>query len=82
MLAIAFCMRMAISLRKQVANDVVTMRHAEYSGAVNVDHDGEKEKGSFEAHYSFKHMHFGLWRAAASSESVVARDVFGPVSGP
>jgi hypothetical protein len=36
-------------LRKQVANDDVTMRDAEYSGAVNVDHDGEKEKRSFEA---------------------------------
>jgi hypothetical protein len=58
------------------------MRDAEYSGAVNVDHDGEKEKGSFEANCSFKHMHSGLWRATASSESIVARDVLGPVSGP
>jgi hypothetical protein len=52
------------------------MRDAKYSGAVNVDHNGEKEKGSFEANCSSKHMHFGLWRAAASSESVVARDLF------
>jgi hypothetical protein len=58
------------------------MRDAEYSGAVNVDHDGEKEKGSFEVNCSLKHMHLGLWRVPASSESVVARDVFGPVSGP
>jgi hypothetical protein len=57
------------------------MRDAEYSGAVKVDHDGEIEKGIVEANYSLKHMHFDLWRAAASSESVVAHDVFGPVSG-
>jgi hypothetical protein len=58
------------------------MLDAEYSGAVNVDLDGEKEKGSFESNCSLKHMLFGLWRAAASSESVVARDVFGQVSDP
>jgi hypothetical protein len=56
---------LAIAFWKQV--DTVTMRDAEYSGAVNVDHDGEKEKSSFEAYCSFQPMYFGLWRAAASS---------------
>jgi hypothetical protein len=43
-----------------------------------MSNDGEREKGSYEANCSLKHMHFGLRRAAASSESVVARHVFGP----
>jgi hypothetical protein len=47
------------------------MRGAKNSGAVNVDHDGEKGKGIFEAKCSLKHMHFGLWRAAATKVKVL-----------
>jgi hypothetical protein len=58
---------------------IAIQRRGQCRRAVNVDHDGEREKGSFQANCSLKHMHFGLWRAAASSESVLTRDAFGPV---